>query len=112
MKNIEKIIENAAFTDSVLQESMQKHSVDLKNKINNMLVEKAQELGISLYSVCASYVPEVTHNILESDWRKEHTGFAEMGVETTIRLVRRDNGTIDAIRKNDNTNVRRFHISS
>lgn len=90
MKNIEKIIENAVFTEAVLKESMQKHSVDLTNKVNDMLIEKAQELGVSLYTVCASYVPEVTHNILESDWYKEHTGFAEMGVETIIRLVVRE----------------------
>lgn len=90
MKDLQRIIENAVFTESVVTECRRKHASDVKDKVNRLLIEKAQELGVSLYEVCANYVPEIKPEIIEIDWYKEKREWPDMAIETTIRLVRRD----------------------
>ena len=90
MKNqINKLIESAVISESVLQECRQKYQTDLIEQLNNLLIDKAKECGVSLYEVCASYVPKVTIEIIEHDWFKEKREWPDMGIRTTIKLVRR-----------------------
>lgn len=90
MKDIQRIIENSVFAESVIQECRQKHNADMVDKLNRLLYEKAQELGLSLYEICLAFVPEITSEIVEIDWYKEKRERPDMAIETTIRLVRRD----------------------
>lgn len=87
MKTIEKIIENSVFTESVIAECKNKHDLDVRDKVNALLLEKAQMLGLSLYEVCSMYVPEITSEIVEIDWYKEKRDFPDMKVVTIIKLV-------------------------
>ena len=90
MKTIEKIIENSVFTESVIKECKNKHDLDVRDKVNALLMEKAQMLGLSLYEVCSMYVPEITSEIVETDWYKEKRDFPDMKVMTIIKLVPRE----------------------
>lgn len=90
MKDIQRIIENAVFTESVATECRRKFGVNVKDEVNRLLIEKARELGLSLYEVCANYVPEIKPEIIEIDWYKEKREWPDMAIKTTIRLVRRD----------------------
>lgn len=90
MKDLQRIIENAVFTESVVTECRRKHASDVKDEVNRLLIEKAQELGVSLYEVCANYVPEIKPEITEIDWYKEKREWPDMAITATIRLVRRD----------------------
>ncbi|MBQ2371574.1 MAG: hypothetical protein II289_00195 [Bacteroidales bacterium] len=90
MKNLQRIIENTVFIDSVVEECRRKSGANVKDEVNRLLIEKAQELGLSLYEVCANYVPEIKQEIIEIDWYKEKLEGPEMAIETTIRLVLRD----------------------
>lgn len=87
MKTIEKIIENSVFTESVIKECKNKHDLDVRDKLNGLLFEKAQSLGVSLYEVCSMYIPEITSEIVELDWYKSKRECPDMGVVTTIKLV-------------------------
>ena len=90
MKDLQRIIENAVFTESVVTECRRKHASDVKDEVNRLLIEKAQELGVSLYEVCATFVPEIKPEIIEIDWYKEKREWPDMAITATIRLVRRD----------------------
>lgn len=90
MKHLRRIIENTVFTDSVTEDYRRKHGADVNDEVNHLLMEKAQELGVSLYEICASYVPEIKREIIEIDWYKEKRERPDMAIGTTIRLVRRD----------------------
>ena len=90
MKDLQRIIENAVFTESVVAEYRRRFDANVKDKVNRLLIEKAQELGLSLYEVCANYVPEIKRELIEIDWYKEKREWPDMAIETTIRLVRRD----------------------
>lgn len=90
MKDLQRIIENAVFTESVAEESRRKFATNIKDDVNRLLIEKAQELGVSLYEVCASYVPEIKQEIIEIDVYKNKREWPDMAITTTIRLVRRD----------------------
>lgn len=90
MKDLQKIIENAVFVESVATECRRKHESDVKDEVNRLLIEKARELGLSLYEVCANYVPEIKPGIIEIDWYKEKREWPDMAITATIRLVRRD----------------------
>lgn len=87
MKDVNKILENSVFTESVIAECKNKHDLDVRDKVNALLLEKAQMLGLSLYEVCSMYVPEITSEIVEIDWYKEKRDFPDMKVVTTIKLV-------------------------
>jgi hypothetical protein len=89
MKTIEKIIENSVFSESVIKECKNKHDLDVRDKLNRLLFEKAQSLGVSLYEVCSMYIPEITSEIIEVDWYKSKREWPDMGVVTTIKLVPR-----------------------
>ena len=78
------------FTESVVEECRRKFNANVRDKVNRLLIEKAQELGLSLYEVCANYVPEINREIIEIDRYKEKREWPDMAIETTIRLVRRD----------------------
>lgn len=90
MKTIEKIIENSVFTESVIKECKNKHNLDVRDKLNRLLFEKAQSLGVSLYEVCSMYIPEITSEIVEIDLYKSKREWPDMGVVTTIKLVHRE----------------------
>jgi hypothetical protein len=90
MKKIEKLIENSVFTESVIEECKNKHDLDVKDKLNRLLFEKAQSLGVSLYEVCSMYIPEIKSEIVEIDCYKTKREWPDMGVVTTIRLVPRE----------------------
>lgn len=90
MKDIQRIIENAVFTESVATECRRKFGVNVKEEVNRLLIEKAQELGVSLYEICANYVPEIKQELIEIDWYKEKLERPDMAIKTIIRLVRRD----------------------
>lgn len=90
MKDLQRIIENAVFTESVVAEYRRRFDANVKDKVNRLLIEKAQELGLSLYEVCANYVPEIKRELIEIDWYKEKREWPDMAIEATIRLVRRD----------------------
>lgn len=90
MKTIEKIIENSVFTESVIEECKNKHDLDVRDKLNRLLFEKAQSLGVSLYEVCSMYIPEITSEFVEIDWYKSKRELPDMRVVTTIKLVRRE----------------------
>lgn len=90
MKNLQRIIENTVFADSVTKECRRKHGVDVQDEVNHLLIEKAQELGVSLYEVCANYVPEIKSEIIEVDWYKEKREWPDLGVATSIKLIRRE----------------------
>lgn len=90
MKDIQRIIENAVFTESVVAECRRRFDANVKDEVNRLLIEKARELGLSLYEVCANYVPEIKPEIIEIDWYKEKSEWPDMAIKTTIRLVRRD----------------------
>jgi hypothetical protein len=87
MKDVNKILENSVFTESVIAECKNKHDLDVRDKVNALLLEKAQMLGLSLYEVCSMYVPEITSEIVEIDWYKEKRDFPDIKVVTTIKLV-------------------------
>lgn len=87
MKDVNKILENSVFTESVIAECKNKHGLDVRDKVNALLLEKALMLGLSLYEVCSMYVPEITSEIVEIDWYKEKRDFPDMKVVTTIKLV-------------------------
>lgn len=78
------------FTESVVEECRRKFNAYVKDEVNRLLIEKAQELGLSLYEVCANYVPEIKREIIEIDRYMEKREWPDMAIETTIRLVRRD----------------------
>ena len=78
------------FTESVVEECRRKFNANVKDEVNRLLIEKARELGLSLYEVCANYVPEINREIIEIDRYKEKREWPDMAIETTIRLVRRD----------------------
>lgn len=88
MKKIQSILENAVFAESVSRDIYHKHNADATNQLNKLLMDKAQAMGVTLYEVCATYVPEITSDFIGIDWFKD--GNREVGIETTIRLVRRD----------------------
>lgn len=90
MKDLQKIIENAVFVESVAAECRRKFGTNVKDEVNRLLIKKAQELGLSLYEVCANYVPEIKPEIVEIDWYKEKREWPDMAITATIRLVRRD----------------------
>lgn len=90
MKDLQRIIENAVFTESVATECRRRFDANVKDEVNRLLIEKARELGLSLYEVCANYVPEIKSEIIEIDWYKEKREWPDMAIETIIRLVRRD----------------------
>ena len=90
MKDLQRIIENAVFTESVAEECRQRFSRNVKDEVNRLLIEKARELGISLYEVCANYVPDISREIIEIDMYKEKREWPDMAITATIRLVRRD----------------------
>lgn len=90
MKNLQRIIENAVFTESVATECRRKFNANVKDEVNRLLIEKAQELGVSLYEICANYVPEIKQELIEIDWYKEKLERPDMAIKTIIRLVRRD----------------------
>ena len=90
MKIIEKIIENSVFTESVIEECKNKHDLDVRDKLNRLLFEKAQSLGVSIYEVCSMYIPEITSEIVEIDWYKSKREWPKMEVVTTIKLVPRE----------------------
>lgn len=90
MKDLQRIIENAVFTESVATECRRKFGVNVKEEVNRLLIEKAQELGVSLYEICANYVPDITQDIIEYDVYKNKGEWPDMAIKTTIRLVRRD----------------------
>lgn len=88
MKKIQSILENAVFAESVSRDIYHKYNTDATNQLNKLLMDKAQAMGVTLYEVCATYVPEITSDFIGIDWYKD--GNPELGIETTIRLVRRD----------------------
>lgn len=90
MKAIQKIIENSVFTESVISECKNKHDIDVRDKLNSLLVEKAQLLGLSLYEVCSMYVPEITSEIVEIDVYKTKREWPDTAVVTSIKLVPRE----------------------
>lgn len=90
MKDLQRIIENAVFNESVAEESRRKFAANVKDEVNRLLIEKARELGISLYEVCANYVPDIKQEIIEIDVYKNKREWPDMAITTTIRLVRRD----------------------
>lgn len=90
MKDLQRIIENTVFVDSVTKEFRRKHGVDVQNEVNHLLIEKAQELGVSLYEVCANYLPEIKSEIVEIDPYKEKRAWPDFGVATSIKLILRD----------------------
>lgn len=90
MKDIQRIIENTVFTESVAEECRRKNVANVKDEVNRLLIEKAQELGLSLYEVCANYVPEIKSEIIEIDVYKNKSEWPDMAIATYIRLVRRD----------------------
>ena len=90
MKDIQRIIEHAVFTESVVAECRRRFDANVKDEVNRLLIEKARELGISLYEVCANYVPEIKQELIEIDWNKEKSEWPDMAIKTTIRLIRRD----------------------
>ena len=90
MKYLQNIIENAVFTDSVVEECRRNHGVNVNNEVNLLLMEKAQQLGVSLYEVCANYVPEIRNEIVEVDWYKEKRERPDLGISTLVKLIRRD----------------------
>ena len=89
-KVLQRVTENAVFNESVVTECRRKHASDVKDEVNRLLIEKAQELGLSLYEVCANYVPDIRQDIIEIDWYKVKREWPDMAITTTIRLVRRD----------------------
>lgn len=90
MQDLQRIIENAVFNESVAEECRRKFVANVKDEVNRLLIEKARELGLSLYEVCANYVPEIKQELIEIDWYKEKSEWPDMAIKTTIRLVRRD----------------------
>lgn len=90
MKDLQRIIENAVFTESVATECRRRFDANVKDEVNRLLIEKAQELGLSLYEVCANYVPEIKREIIEIDVYKNKREWPDMAITTTIRPVRRD----------------------
>lgn len=90
MKDLQRIIENAVFTESVATECRRRFDANVNDEVNRLLIEKAQELGVSLYEICANYVPEIKQELIEIDWYKEKREWPDMAITATIRLVRRD----------------------
>ena len=91
MKDLLRTIEkNAVFTESVVTACRRTHASDVKDEVNRLLIEKAQELGVSLYEVCANYVPDIRQEIIEIDVYMNKREWPNKGITTTIRLVRRD----------------------
>lgn len=88
-EGIKKIIENAVFAESVIQECRQKHQTEVVEKLNRLLMDKAQEAGVSLYEVCGTYIPEITSELIEYDPYKEKREWPGITVKTTIKLVLR-----------------------
>lgn len=89
MEAIKKIIENSVFAESVISECKNKHDLDVRDKLNSLLIEKAQLLGLSLYEVCSMYVPEITSEIVEYDVYKNKREWPDTKVVTSIKLVPR-----------------------
>ena len=87
-EGIKKIIENAVLAESVIQECRQKHQTDVVETLNRLLMDKAQEEGVSLYEVCGTYIPEIASEFVEYDIYKNKE-WPDMGLRTTIKLVRR-----------------------
>lgn len=87
-EGIKKIIENAVLAESVIQECRQKHQTDVVETLNRLLMDKAQEAGVSLYEVCGTYIPEITSEFVEYDVYKNKE-WPDMGLRNTIKLVRR-----------------------
>lgn len=88
-EGIKKIIENAVFAESVIQECRLKHQTDVVETLNRLLMDKAQEEGVSLYKVCGTYIPEITSEFVEYDIYKNKREWPDMGLRTTIKLVPR-----------------------
>ena len=88
-EGIKKIIENAVLAESVIQECRQKHQTDVVETLNRLLMDKAQETGVSLYEVCGTYIPEITSELVEHDVYKNKREWPDMRLRTTIKLVRR-----------------------
>ena len=90
MKDLQRIIENAVFNESVAEESRRKFAANVKDEVNRLLIEKAQELGLSLYEVCANYVPDIRQEIIEIDVYMNKREWPDKAIKTTIRLLPRD----------------------
>lgn len=88
-EGIKKIIENAVLAESAIQEFRQKHQADIVEKLNRLLMDKAQEAGVTLYEVCGTYIPEITSEFIEHDVYKEKREWPDITVTTTIKLVLR-----------------------
>lgn len=85
---MKKIIENSVFAESVMQRMCEKQNVELTQCINKLLISKAQELGKTLYEVCAMYVPEIKNEEIAIDWYKE--GDVKFEWRPIVRLVPRE----------------------
>lgn len=90
MRDLKRIIENTVFTESVAEESRRKFAANVKDEVNRLLIEKAQELGLSLYEVCANYVPDIRQEIIEIDVYMNKREWPDKAIKTTIRLLPRD----------------------
>lgn len=90
MKDVNKILENSVFAESVITELKNKQNSDVRDKLNRLLSEKAQQLGVTLYEVCSMYVPEITSEIVDVDWYKSKKEWPAMELVTTIKLVPRE----------------------
>lgn len=90
MKDLQRVIENAVFTESVVAECRRKFAANVKDEVNRLLIEKAQELGVSLYEICANYVPDIRQEIIEIDVYKNKREWPDMAIRTIIRLLPRD----------------------
>lgn len=90
MKDLQRIIENTVFADSVAEECRRKFGANVKDEVNRQLIKKAQELGVSLYEVCANYVPDIRQEIIEIDVYMNKREWPDMAIRTIIGLVPRD----------------------
>lgn len=89
-KDLQRITENAVFNESVTGECRRKFAANVKDEVNRLLIEKAQELGLSLYEVCANYVPDIRQEIIEIDVYMNKREWPDMAIRTIIRLLPRD----------------------
>lgn len=89
-KGLQRITENAVFNESVVAECRQRFDANVKDKVNRLLIEKARELGLSLYEVCANYVPDIRQEIIEIDVYMNKREWPDRAIRTIIRLLPRD----------------------
>lgn len=85
----ERLVENAAFVERFATEYSQAHD-NLRDKVidkvNEMVYDLAKKNGVSVYEICANFIPETETTIEQPPIKGSEFDRTTMSLVTTIKL--------------------------